>query len=84
MFSGVIIQIGSKMIVGWSSLSVTDGIENTCAVMIHMKPEVRGEDRIPHFRTDKRSWNEHKVSHWPRRRPKPRTTVLTRASSNLT
>jgi hypothetical protein len=40
-------------------------------------------ERRPHLQTHKRSWNERKLVHGSRRSPKPRTTVLARASSNL-
>jgi hypothetical protein len=36
--------------------------------------------RRPHFQTHTWSWNDHKFTHGSRRGPKPRTTVLARAS----
>jgi hypothetical protein len=39
--------------------------------------------RRPHFQAHKWFWNEHKLYHGPRRGLKLRTTVLSRASSNL-
>jgi hypothetical protein len=54
---------------------------NKCGV--YLEQSLLSSKRRPHFQTHKRSWNEHIFVHMCQRDPKPRITVLARASSKL-